>query len=68
MGTADGAVLGSTQIVDKGATAERFNLVLISEGYQAARPASARGGKQSGRRRRLGGLGIGEPYRSSPSS
>ena len=35
MGTSDGAVLGSTQIVNKGSTAERFNLVLVSEGYQA---------------------------------
>jgi hypothetical protein len=36
MGTSDGTVLGTTQIVDNGPTADRFNLVLVSEGYQAA--------------------------------
>src|SRR6266545_4932525 len=35
MGTADGQVLGATQIVNNGSPARRFNLVLVSEGYQA---------------------------------
>ena len=36
MGTSDGQVLGTTQIVNNGSPARRFNLVLISDGYQAA--------------------------------
>lgn len=34
MGTADGHVIGATKIVDNGDPAERFNLVLVAEGYQ----------------------------------
>lgn len=39
MTTLDGAVLGATKIVDHGSPAERFNLVLISEGYQSGEMA-----------------------------
>ncbi len=34
MGTADGQVIGTTKIVDHGSPADRFNLVIVSEGYQ----------------------------------
>ncbi len=34
MTTADGNVIGTTKIVDNGPDAERFNLVLVAEGYQ----------------------------------
>ncbi len=33
MGQADGRVLGATKIVDNGDPSERFNLVLVAEGY-----------------------------------
>jgi IgA Peptidase M64 len=35
MGTGDGTVIGTTQILNNGPTSSRFNLVLLSEGYQA---------------------------------
>ncbi len=35
MSTSDGSVIGTTQIVDHGPASLRYNLVLISEGYQA---------------------------------
>lgn len=35
MSIADGAVIGTTKILDNGPDRERFNLVLLSEGYQA---------------------------------
>jgi len=34
MGTADGRVIGTTRIVDNGSPAERFNLVVVAEGYE----------------------------------
>lgn len=34
MGIADGKVIGTTKIVDNGDPAERFNLVLVAEGYR----------------------------------
>ena len=34
MGTLDGRIVGTTKIEDHGSPAERFNLVIISEGYQ----------------------------------
>lgn len=34
MGTADGRIIGTTKIVDHGSPAERFNLVIVAEGYQ----------------------------------
>jgi hypothetical protein len=36
MGTADGRVIGTTRILDHGPDNRRFNLVLLSEGYQQA--------------------------------
>lgn len=36
MGTSDGQVLGMTKIVDHGDPSQRWNLVILSEGYQAA--------------------------------
>lgn len=36
MTTADGTVGGTTQLVNNGSAATRFNLVLLSDGYQAA--------------------------------
>lgn len=39
MTTADGYVIGATKIVDHGPASQRFNLVLVSEGYQAAQMA-----------------------------
>lgn len=36
MGASDGEVLGITQIAENGGTDERFNLVLVAEGYQEA--------------------------------
>ena len=35
MGTGDGTVVGTTQILNNGPAASRFNLVLLSEGYQS---------------------------------
>ncbi|HJP91910.1 MAG TPA: M64 family metallopeptidase [Pyrinomonadaceae bacterium] len=35
MGTSDGQVLGSTKIVDAGPTTERWNVVIVSEGYRS---------------------------------
>ena len=35
MSTADGHVVGTTQIVDNGPVTDRWNLVLMSEGYTA---------------------------------
>lgn len=34
MGTQDGAIIGITRVVDNGPASERFNIVLVSEGYQ----------------------------------
>lgn len=34
MGSADGRIIGTTKIVDNGDAAERWNLVIVSEGYQ----------------------------------
>lgn len=34
MSTADGSVIGTTKIVDHGSPADRFNLVLVAEGYR----------------------------------
>ena len=34
MGTGDGTIVGTTKIVDNGPDADRYNLVLIAEGYQ----------------------------------
>ncbi|MFN0156043.1 MAG: M64 family metallopeptidase [Gaiella sp.] len=36
MGTADGAIVSTTKIVDHGPNASRWNLVILSEGYKAA--------------------------------
>jgi hypothetical protein len=36
MGTSDGSVLGTTQIVSNGSPAEKWNLVILSEGYRAS--------------------------------
>jgi len=36
MSTADGAVIGTTKIVDHGSPVDRFNLVLVAEGYRQA--------------------------------
>src|SRR5512143_2275363 len=33
-GTSDGMVIGATKIVDHGADSQRYNVVLIAEGYQ----------------------------------
>ena len=35
MGTADGNVIGTTKIVDHGDPSQRWNLVILAEGYQA---------------------------------
>jgi hypothetical protein len=35
MGFGDGAVVGTTQIVDNGSPADRWNLVIVGDGYQA---------------------------------
>lgn len=35
MGTSDGIVLGLTKIADAGSPAERWNVVIVSEGYQS---------------------------------
>jgi hypothetical protein len=43
MSSADGAVLGVTKIEDNGSAAQRFNLVLVSEGYQAGEMAQFAG-------------------------
>lgn len=39
MSTADGTVIGTTQIIDHGSPAKRFNLVLVAEGYQQSEMA-----------------------------
>ena len=36
MGTADGTVVGTTKIVDHGANADRFNIVVVGDGFTAA--------------------------------
>lgn len=36
MGTSDGQVLGSTKIVDAGLPSQRWNVVIVSEGYQSS--------------------------------
>src|SRR5690242_18030817 len=36
MGAGDGQVVGTTQIVDHGAASQKWNLVILSEGYKAA--------------------------------
>ena len=35
MGTSDGTVLGSTKIVDAGPATQRWNVVIVSEGYRS---------------------------------
>src|SRR4051812_32268410 len=35
MTTADGTVVGTTKIVDNGPNSQRYNLVVISEGYRS---------------------------------
>src|SRR5215218_7091472 len=39
MGTADGTIQGTTRVVNNGSPAERYNLVVVSEGYQAGQMA-----------------------------
>ena len=39
MSTADGTVLGTTKIVDNGPAAQRFNLLILSEGYRSTEMA-----------------------------
>jgi hypothetical protein len=39
VGTANGMVLGTIQVVDKGPATQRFNLLTLSEGYQASEMA-----------------------------
>lgn len=34
MGTTDGRIIGTTKIVDHGSVSDRFNLVLVAEGYR----------------------------------
>jgi hypothetical protein len=34
MGAADGRVIGTTRIVDNGDPSDRWNLVIVSDGYQ----------------------------------
>jgi hypothetical protein len=34
MGVADGTVIGTTKVIDNGPATDRFNLVLVAEGYQ----------------------------------
>ena len=36
MSTADGSVVGTTQLVDNGPSSERLNLVIMGDGYQSA--------------------------------
>jgi hypothetical protein len=36
MGTSDGSVIGTTQIVNHGPATQRWNLVILGDGYQAA--------------------------------
>jgi len=36
MGIGDGTVIGMTKILDNGPASDRFNIVLVAEGYQAA--------------------------------
>jgi hypothetical protein len=43
----DGSVLGITQIVDHGSPAQRYNLVLVAEGYQASQMAQFANDAQS---------------------
>jgi len=38
-GTADGTVVGATKLLDHGSDAERFDLVLVAEGYRASEQA-----------------------------
>ena len=40
MGTADGTVVGPTKIVDHGADADRWNLVIVGEGFRANQQAA----------------------------
>ena len=39
MSTADGSVVGTTKIVDHGPSSERFDLVIMGDGYQSAQLA-----------------------------
>lgn len=39
MGTSDGKILGSTKIVDAGPASQRWNLVIVSEGYRSSEMA-----------------------------
>ena len=36
MGTSDGSIIGTTKIVDHGLSADRWNLVILGDGYQAS--------------------------------
>ncbi len=47
MGIGDGAVTGTTKIVDNGSPASRWNLVLVGDGYQAAQMANYANDAQS---------------------
>ncbi len=38
-GTADGTVVGATKLLDNGTDAERFDIVLVAEGYRASEQA-----------------------------
>ena len=40
MGTADGTVVGTTKIVDHGANADRFNIVVVGDGFTSAQQAA----------------------------
>src|SRR5215471_15944825 len=39
MSTADGHVVGTTKVVDHGANSQRYNIVILGDGYQAAEMA-----------------------------
>ena len=39
MGTSDGSVIGTTKIAGSGSAAERWNLVILSDGYRASEMA-----------------------------
>ena len=41
MSTADGNVIGTTKIVDHGANSDRYNIVILGDGYQGAELATA---------------------------
>ncbi len=47
MSILDGTVLGTTKIVDRGLASEKFNLVILSDGYQASEMAQFEADAQS---------------------